>query len=1029
MNWLPDFVTQYHVDFDSPWYLLLLGIVPVMWWFSFRGLSGLGPVRRIMAMSLRTAVLVLFIFAIAGIQLEKSTDRLTVIFLLDQSKSIPKEHRDAMVEYFNTVSTEHRDRDDRVGVIVFGRDAAIEIPPFDDDVQMAPEIESQLDPEYTNLSAAIKLAQASFPADTAKRIVIISDGNQNMGDAVEQARAAAEAGVGIDVQPIYYGNRAEVSVEKVAMPSDVRKGQPFDLRVVVNNSTAPTESDPGQVSGRLVISQQTDDQPVVLSDQRITLGPGKKVYSIRQQIDEPAFYTFDARFIPDNPADDGMPENNRSSAYTHIRGSGQVLLIEDHESPGEHAFLAARLQKENLEVTVRPSDQLFTGLQELQQYDTVILANVPRENFSDEQIQMLAHNTEHLGAGLVMLGGQNSFGAGGWVNTPVEEALPLDFQIKSAKVVPKGALALLMHASEMADGNFWQKKIAEEAIKTLGPQDECALLDGNGERWLWGGARGFLAVGRHRDQMLAQLDRMAPADIPEFDPGMQLAARSFNALAASADPPAIMHMIIISDGDPAEPSRRTMNMFINRKPSETPVTITTVAVAAHGPAESSRLQRIARQTGGKYYAVNSGKALPRIYQKEARRVSRPLIYEDERGFQPQRKYIHEITAGIDGGLPPITGYVMTSVKKNPLVEVAMVSPVPAGEENTTLLATWTYGLGKGVCFTSDAGARWATDWTGWENYDKFFSQMIRWSMRPVGDQGKFTLATEAADGKVRVFVTALDKDDEFLNFLEMGSTVIGPDMKPRDIRMEQTAPGRYVGEFDGTDAGSYFLMLNPGTGLAPIRAGVNVPYSAEFRERETNAALMESLAALKPKGEGAKPGVVIEDPTGAGSIAELMKTNTFRRDLPKAVSSQDVWHYLIVLSSCIFFFDVLVRRVTISFAWVAPIAAGVKNFVMRREREPEKVEYMDRLRSRKAEVSETLERRRAAARFEPQPDAPVDTSALDETTTGATKAKPPVRATPAQTLSPAEREEESYTSRLLKAKKQVWQDREKKGEK
>ena len=352
-----------------------------------------------------------------------------------------------MTKYVNAAIIKHREDEDQASVIRFAREAAIEMPPFDDDIQVAVQSEVIVDPDYTNLAAALKLAQATFPENSAKRIVLVSDGNENLGDALEQARSVVEAGIGIDVVPIRYDARAEVVMEKVALPNDVHKGQPFDVKVVVNNTTQPTAENNGDVNGRLVISRTTDDEPVVISDEPVTLPPGKRVFTVRQEIDESHFYTYEAKFVPDNPEDDAMLQNNRSTAFTHIRGSGQVLLIEDFEHPGEHDFLVARLRANNIEVSVRPSNQLFTNLGELQPYDTVILANVPKASgddgedtgagFSDEQVKMLVRNTEVLGCGLVMLGGPNSFGAGGWANSELEKAMPLDFTIKSAKVVPR----------------------------------------------------------------------------------------------------------------------------------------------------------------------------------------------------------------------------------------------------------------------------------------------------------------------------------------------------------------------------------------------------------------------------------------------------------------------------------------------------------------------------------------------------------------------------------------------------------------
>ena len=89
-------------------------------------------------------------------------------------------------------------------------------------------------------------------------------------------------------------------------------------------------------------------------------------------------------------------------------------------------------------------------------------------------------------------------------------------------------------------------------------------------------------------------------------------------------------------------------------------------------------------------------------------------------------------------------------------------------ENGTILAAWRYGAGKTVAFTSDAGTP-LDELPGLasEEYDKFFSQMIRYAMRPVNEEGKFNVATDVKDGQVRVVVTALDKNDEFLNFLNM----------------------------------------------------------------------------------------------------------------------------------------------------------------------------------------------------------------------------------------------------------------------
>jgi len=1009
----------YHPSVAAPAYLAILLLLPVLWWYSYRRLAGLGGLRRWLALLLRTLVVVLFVLAAADLQIVRRNDQLTVLYLLDQSLSIPENKRAAMIKYVHEEVRAHRHEKDRAGVIVFGRDAAIELPPFDDDLQMGSSIESLFDPQATNIASALKLAQATFPEDAARRIVLATDGNQNQGNALEQAQAVAAAGVGIDVVPIRYRARADVAVERVILPSEVRLNQPFDLRVVLSNNSDVKPGDKGEVPGRLRITKIVDDQPVGTPwEQQVTLPPGKKVFNLRQSIDAANFYTYEAKFIPDRPEDAATPQNKRATAFTHVAGKGQVLLIVSQQRPTEYNLLAERLRQHGLEVVVRGTDRLFSSLAELQVFDTVVLANVPRAtsdevSFSDEQIDLLVRNTQQMGAGLVMLGGPESFGAGGWTGTEMEKAMPVDFQIRNAEVAPRGALVLLMHASEIPQGNYIQKLIVKEAIKTLSSQDYCGVMQWNGnEVWIYG--QGPVEIGQYRNKLLAAVDRMIPGDMPDFEPAMLLAEQGFIGLQSKAV--AVKHMIVLSDGDPGAPRTATIKRL-----RAMGVTISTVAVDAHGTAESQNLQTIAANGNGKYYSVNKSKnpvkALPRIFQTEARRVSRPILFEPQSPFPVKQVSEHPMMSGISE-LPPIKGYVLTSRKENPLVETVLLATKPGGEDNTTILAGWNYGLGRAVAFTTDVGLQWTPQWSGSAAADKLFAQIIRWSMRPSGGSGRLSATFEPLEGKMRVVVTALDDKNGFLDFLTMTGTAVGPDLKkPLDLEIEQTGPGRYVGTFPVNEAGSYFVTINPGGGMAALRTGVNVPYSDEFRDRGANDALLAQLAAVQPKDGPA--GQLIENRSEPDSIGKLLDFNTFRHDLPKATSSQEAWHWLILMASCVFLGDVFIRRVNVGFAWLPPLLARARDFVLRRQSAPAQPQYIERLKSRKAEVAERLEQLRAATRFELPAQTPREVKPLDEL------APPPPAEPrmPGPTLA-SEKPEESYTERLLKAKKKAWEERE-----
>ncbi len=1011
--------------FASQWYLLTLLLVPVVWYISCESLSSMGSFRRFFALAFRTLVMMLIVSALAEMQFLRTNDRMTVIYLLDQSESIPKPVRESMVKWVKRNVTEFRSVADKAAVIVFGSDAAIEVAPLDDDLPLAGRLETSvydLRPDATNLAQALKLAQATFPEDSSRRIVIVSDGNENEGDSQSLIQVFEEEGISVDVAPVQLRQRAEVEVDKVAIPSDTRKGQPFDASVVINNLGQPTTEDDAVVGGKLRVWRRQGKDTQLISEQEVELPPGKRVFQFRNVIEEEDFYEYQAEFVPDNPnVDDVLAQNNRATAFTHVLGSANVLLIEDWENQGNFETLVERLRDQEINITVQTSDQLFTSLAELQRYDCVILADVPRSsgnvdvqtNFSDEQIDILVRNTQKLGCGLIMLGGERSFGAGGWANSELEKAMPVDFQIYNAKVVPVGALAMVMHASEMAQGNYWQKIISREALKVLGPHDYCGVVHWEGrEEWLWGKPRGLIKVGRNKDKMMARLSQMTPGDMPEFDPSLAMAVASFAQLGA-AEGAATKHMIIISDGDPSPPTQKTLQAF-----KDLGVKVSTVAVGTHGPAGSTLLSRIAKFTGGRYYVVKNPKALPRIFQKETMRIARPLVKEKP-GLMPIVSYQHEILKGIDA-MPPFDGFVLTSKKENSLVDVILKSPEPgdnpAGRDNNTLLASWTYGAGRTVAFTTDAGHRWTTDWTNWDGYDQFFGQMIRWAMRPTGNNGKFSVATQIKNGEGKVIVTAIDEEDNLINFLDIGGDVILPDMKSADMDLKQVAPGRYEGTFDATAPGSYFVALAPGPKYGSLRTGVNVPYSAEYQDRETNQELLSSLANVEIGGEPGKIHPINFEQT-IPSVSEN-DSNTFRPSPVKQISTQDIWPLLLLTAGCLFLADVFVRRVAINFDWLQPVVAQVRASISGEEVETKPDERMQRLRSRKAAVHDELDDRKAAARFEPEPEEDVDMSVLDQSSQLAAEATERKQ----QESMEAQAEEESYTERLLKAKKQARKD-------
>jgi uncharacterized membrane protein len=1022
----------FFLSFERPWFFGLLVLLPLIWVLSFNSLSGLGRWRRWLALGLRSLVVLLLIGALANTQFQRKTDKLTVIYLLDQSESIPLDQRERMLDFVHREVRQNRRKEaqDMAGVIVFGADAKLESAPFDGELPLAERLESiqDLRTSATSIESALKLAKASFPEDSARRVVIVTDGNQNLGDAVSVAQSMADDGIGIDVLAVELNATSEVSIEKVVLPSDVRKGQEFETRIVLNNdSSDPAGQAARAVAGKLKVTRRTPQSEELVFEQEIELDPGKNIRGFTSKLDHSAAYTYEAEFIPNDAKEDTVDQNNRASAFTHVRGKGKVLLIEDGFNQGEFLELIRNLQANSVEVDVMNTSELYTSTAQLLQYDSIILANLPRaagedghsdvQSFTDAQIKMLVDNCEHMGCGIVMIGGDRSFGAGGWANTPLEAAMPVDFQIKNDKISAVGALAMLMHACELPEGNHWEVKIAGEALNVLGPMDYCGVVEwkfqnGNGN-WLWKLPNGVDRVFENKQTMLGMIGRMQPGDMPDFEGPMKLMLSGLRKCNAS-----MKHAIIISDGDPSPPTTGILQAFKANK-----IKISTVAIGTHGPPGSTPLKRIADATGGSYYVVKSAKALPKIYQREARRVAKPVVKESSSGMSSRLVAgagAHQILRGVDHAqLPAFFGFVMTTIKKSNLVEQLLLSSEPAKDngENSTLLATWRYGNGRTVVFTSDAGHKWNPKH---EANDKLFVQMVRYSMRPITESANFSIATEAKDGKARIVVTALNDQEEFLNFLNVNGRGISTDGKDVELTFTQVGPGRYVAEHDIEGAGNLLYSIFPGEGYERLTAGINVPYSTEYSDRESNRALMETLVSLQPK--GGEAGKILEGDMTKLGLDRLLANNTFRPTLTAAVGIQDIWPLLLLFCSFVFFADVFVRRVAVSFNWVGD---GYRSLVARIQgkEQVQPQESLDRLRSRKAEVEREIEARRATSRFEPESGNTISgKEQLEQVLSSEIEKTPALPPRLAKDKLEAEREN-NFTSRLLDVKRKAQQNR------
>ncbi len=874
-------------DFGQPQWLWLVLLVPLMVAATLRSLAGLDPARRVLAIVVRSLLVVLIACSLADVRRVRRNDDLTVLFLMDRSYSVQTQER--MAEEFIRDTADTMKPRDRLGLIDFAKQAYLQQLPMPGGFFVAPgRLPAMPNSDHTDIGSAVRLAMAMFPHDTTKRIVLLSDGNDNMGDALSEARRAGADGIPIDVIPLRYEHPNEVYFDRMMAPTYAERGEQIPLRMILRSQRS--------VSGTISLFHNGQLVNLPREYSRVELSPGANTFSIKLAVNKSGTQTYEAVFQPDDPSMDAIALNNRASAFTFVAGSSPALLISSNLA-NDLEFVQA-LRRENVDVEVRPDSELGEfSLVQMMNYSTILLSNVPAGSFTDDQQRQFASFVKDTGSGLIMLGGPESFGAGGWIGSPIEEVMPVSFEIKHKRVIPRGALVLIMHSCEVPRGNYWATEMAKKSVDTISSQDYIGVLaytySPGGVNW-----EVPLGLNDNRAAVKAKIDRIQVGDMPDFGTPMDQAYRELTA--GRGKDAAQKHVIIFSDGDPQGPSAKLISDYVQAK-----ITVSTIGIGWGAHVMEPTLRGIATKTGGRYYAARNPSELPQIFAKESKVVRRPLIIEEP--FQPQ---IVDPTSDLLGGigtttelLPSLGGLVLTSAKQGPNVVMPIIRSTEDGED--PVLAHWQYELGKTVAFTSGYWPAWGTAWTSWPGFARFFAQIVRWTMRQ-DTPANFDTYTRIEGNRGRIVVDALDKDATYLNDLQLRTKLLGPNNETIDQTFKQTGPGHYEAEFELDQAGQYLAnvqILNRGQSMGTIRTGLSVPFSPEFRDLSPNEGLLREMADISG-------GRWLE-----GVTTRPLEAGIFNHDLPPSVSRRPAWDWVLTwLFLPLFLLDVAVRRLA---SWLA----------------------------------------------------------------------------------------------------------------
>jgi Ca-activated chloride channel family protein len=949
-------------QFTHPHFLWLL-IPALAWvvWLTLKSDVHVAAWRKWTAFAIRTIVLLALIFAVAGLQWLRPLEGMNVFFLIDRSDSIPSTQQEGVRNFINRVA-QAKEKPDKAGVLVFGTEAAIESSA--NPIVDVQKINAVVGSERTDLASAIRLGSAAFPETGQKRLVLLSDGNENMGDAMAAMLAARNLGATLDVVPLGVQRGNDVSVQKLGVPNRVKEGQTFEAKIFVQ-ADAPQNA---------TVRLYRNDVP--LGEQRVQLSTGKNLFTFPQTLVDPGFYSYTVQV---DTIGDGVPQNNKATSFVTVRGDPQVLIVS--ADPKQDTQLASALAASRLRVKHVGMDQIPGTLAEMQSFDTIFISNLAAGDLGMDIMRLLESAVRDFGVGLVCVGGDQTYAAGGYRGTPLESTLPVNMELDSKKVLPSGAVVLVMHGMEFANGNQVARDCAQGVLAALGPNDEIGVVLWDGfERWLFP----LTKVGDRR-ALGRQIAGMNQGDLPSFAGVM---TKGYEALKASTAN--LKHMIVFSDGDPAPPPAQLMqNMVASR------ITVSTVLISGHAGPDT--MTWIADQGRGRFYNVQNAAQLPQIFIKETAVILKSAIFEEP--FKPRLAAASELVRGIGGDeIPNLLGYVCTTPKAR--AEIPIVS-----DKGDPVLAHWQYGLGRSVAFTSDAKARWARNWLSWDKYRQFWSQAAQWSLRRL-ENADYTTEINIDRGQGQLTVEALDEKGDYRNFLNLQAVVVSPKGERQTVRLEQTGPGHYEVNFPTKEIGSYLVNLmeiQDGRIAGSQSLGASINYSPEFTAPEPNINLLKRLADA---GRGK-----LLDPLNPGD-------NPFLHDRQKTFQPRDLWEWLLKFAIILFVIDVGIRRLQIDREEWARAFAKVSVLWRGKPRPVQADESLAALLARRDKV-------RAERPAEPSPDlfrptTPVAPALPSERPTFTPQ---PEEAHVAKETEPAE-EPASTTSRLLEAKRRAQKRKE-----
>ncbi len=851
-----------HLPFTlvKPAFLLFWLLIPIVWLSLFRSNKDQKfTISHLVTAGIRSLLIVVVGLTLAEPGIQRQTDKVDLFFVLDQSDSISKNEKTKAVDFIRK-TTSQMTADDRAGLVVFGKHPFLEATLSKNLNKI--EIQPDIDTGHTNISEALQLAIGRLPISGTRRIVLLSDGNQTLGNAGQMARLANS--LGIEIYPVSLTAQQvgkEVILDKLETAENISLETPFELKVQISSNA--------ENRAELLLLRNNE----LVSNNPIVLHSGKNLFRFTDAVKEPGLYLYKAVV---NPLEDTIHQNNTGLSFTHGTQKSGILVVT--KKPGAKSLMTRVLRKQGFRITEIPADSLPQNISALVDYQAIVLDNVPARSINPVTMKNIENYVKDTGGGLLMTGGDESFGAGRYQNTPIERALPVFMDIPTNMDIPSLCLVLVIDKSSSMSGyiagnNKLQgaRIAAFSTVEMLNPFDKVGVLAFDSEfEWIVP-----VAKADDRQEIANKLNALAADGGTNLYPGLKDVYKKLSKIEAARK-----HIIILSDGITDEGNYVPLIKKIN----QADITVTTVAIGNDSNLEF--MESIAEMGEGRSFFTDDVNRIPGIFVYETKIVTKNIITEKE--LLPRITSRNDISKNMGSNkLPSIYGMDI-SYPKPGATTVLQTDQGP-------LLTTWRYGLGRSAAFTSDLSGIWSHEWLQWDHFGSFLSTLVRWIQKPEAKQNIAT-TTVFTEGQITFTAEITDKQNRFVNNLSLQLGVLFPSKSSTIYPMEQDAPGVYKRTFKAEESGEYYLSLhssNKSSGIGTKAFGFAIPHGDEYRAQSANYPLLHNLA----------------ETTGG----RILTTDDRSKFLFTATASQKevksgLWPYLLAAFLFLLVLDILVRR-------------------------------------------------------------------------------------------------------------------------